>query len=115
MTMSWFQGIIGGAIGAEALNLIKNYVEKHGGVEGVVKQLENTEIGEKVRSWVSTDPNKPITVDELQKAIDIDKLTEMAKTAGLPVDKAKEMLAEYLPVLIDKFTPDGKLPPKDKS
>lgn len=26
--MSWFQGIIGGAIGAEALNLIKNYVEK---------------------------------------------------------------------------------------
>jgi len=113
--MSWFQGIIGGAIGAEALNLIKNYVEKHGGVEGVVKQLENTEIGEKVRSWVSTDPNKPITVDELQKAIDIDKLTEMAKTAGIPVDKAKEMLAEYLPVLIDKLTPDGKLPPKDKS
>lgn len=64
---------------------------------------------------MSTDPNKPITVDELQKAIDIDKLTEMAKTAGLSVDKAKEMLTEYLPVLIDKFTPDGKLPPKDKS
>jgi uncharacterized protein YidB (DUF937 family) len=113
--MSWFQGIIGGAIGAEALNLIKNYVEKNGGVEGVVKQLENTEIGEKVRSWVSTDPNKPITVEELQKAVDIEKITEMAKSAGLPVDKAKELLAEYLPVIIDKFTPDGKLPPNSKS
>lgn len=39
----------------------------------------------------------------------------MAKSAGLPVDKAKELLAEYLPVIIDKFTPDGKLPPNSKS
>jgi uncharacterized protein YidB (DUF937 family) len=52
-------------------------------------------------------------VTEIQKAIGLDKLSEMAKNAGLPVDKAKELLAQYLPVAIDKITPEGKLPPKD--
>ncbi len=113
--MSWFKGIVGGVIGAEALSLIKDYVEKQGGLDNVIKQLEQTELGEKVRSWVSTDPNKPITVEELQKAVDLDKLTELARSVGLPVDKAKEMLAEYLPIAIDKATPDGKLPPKDQA
>lgn len=113
--MSWIKGIIGGVIGAEALSLIKDYVEKQGGLEGVVKQLEQTEIAEKMKSWISTDPNKPITAEELQKAIGLDRLTQLAKDVGLPVDKAKELLAEYLPQAIDKATPEGKLPPPDKA
>ena len=36
--MSWFKGIVGGAIGAEALDLIKKYVEKQGGLDAVVKE-----------------------------------------------------------------------------
>jgi uncharacterized protein YidB (DUF937 family) len=40
-------------------------------------------------------------------------LTEMAKSAGIPVDKVKDLLAECLPIAIDKATPEGKLPPRD--
>ena len=39
--MSWLKAILGGVIGAEALNLVKEYVEKRGGVEAVVGRLRN--------------------------------------------------------------------------
>jgi len=54
-------------------------------------------------------------VTEIQKAIGLDKLSEIAKNAGLPVDKANELLAQYLLVAVDKITPEGKLPPKLQS
>ena len=40
--MGWLDGILGGVIGAEALSLVKGYVDKHGGIDGVVAELEST-------------------------------------------------------------------------
>jgi uncharacterized protein YidB (DUF937 family) len=37
-------------------------------------------------------------------------LKELAATTGIPIDKAAEMLAKYLPSAVDKATPGGKLP-----
>ena len=108
--MSWIKGILGGVIGAEALSLIKDYIEKKGGLENVVKEFDASGYGNKMRSWISTGPNQPINATEIQQALGLDKLVEMAKGAGLPVDKAKELLAQYLPTAIDKMTPEGKLP-----
>ena len=38
--MGLLDGILGGAIGAEALSLVKGDIEKHGGIEGVVAEFE---------------------------------------------------------------------------
>jgi uncharacterized protein YidB (DUF937 family) len=67
--VSWLKGILGGVIGAEALSLIKDYFEKKGGVENVVKEFQNAGFGDKIASWVSTGPNHPINLTEIQKAI----------------------------------------------
>ena len=39
--MGWLKAITGGVIGAEALSLIKQYVEKEGGLDAVVKNFQN--------------------------------------------------------------------------
>lgn len=39
-----------------------------------------------------------------------DKLSDMAKQLGVPVDQIAAKLAEYLPAIIDKLTPGGKAP-----
>ena len=109
--MSWLQGILGGAIGAEALSLIKGYFDKHGGIEGVVAELEQTGYGQQVKSWIGTGSNLPISAEEIKKALGSEKLKEIAASTGIPVDKAAEYLAEHLPTAVDKATPDGKLPP----
>lgn len=108
--MSWIKGIIGGMIGAEALSLIKDYVEKQGGLDAVVKQFQEGGFKKQVDSWISTGKNEAISAIEVGQTVGAEKLRELAEATGVDVDKARDLLAEYLPVAIDKATPEGKLP-----
>jgi uncharacterized protein YidB (DUF937 family) len=113
--MSWLKAIVGGAIGAEALSLIKAYVDKQGGLDSVVKDFQSGGFKKKVDSWVSTGTNEAISAIEVGQAIGVDKLKKLAEATGVDFDKARDLLAEYLPVAIDKATPDGKLPAPEKN
>lgn len=112
--MSWLKAIAGGVIGAEALSLVKEYVEKQGGLDGVVKNFENSGLGQQVHSWIGLGPNEKISEVDIGKVINADRLKEIARNAGIDLDKANALLAQYLPEVIDKATPEGKLPPPDK-
>lgn len=112
--MSWLKGIVGGVIGAQALDLIKAYVEKEGGLEAVVKKLRSEGFGKQVDSWISTGKNEAISGIEMGQAVGAQKLKNIADALGVDFDKARELLAQYLPIAIDKATPEGKLPPADK-
>lgn len=109
--MGLLDGILGGAIGVEIATLINGYIEKHGGLQGVVAELEKTGLGEKVKSWVSTGPNLPVSAEQIQQALGAEKVKELGSKFGIPVDKVSALLAQYLPTAVDKATPDGKLPP----
>jgi len=106
--MGLLDGILGGVIGAEALSLIKGYIDKHGGIEGVVAEFEKTGLGQQAKSWISTGPNLPITSEQIQQALGSEKVKELAAKFGIPVDKVADLLAQYLPTAIDKATPEGK-------
>jgi len=112
--MGLLDGILGGVIGAEALALAKGYIDKHGGLEGVVAEFEKTGFGQQVKSWISTGPNLPISAEDIQKALGSDKIKELAASTGLPLDKVADFLADNLPKVVDKLTPEGKLPAKDE-
>jgi uncharacterized protein YidB (DUF937 family) len=108
--MSWLKAIAGGVLGAEALSLIKQYVEKEGGLDAVVSNFQNGGYRRQVESWISTGKNQAISGIEIGQAIGIDKVKKLAESAGIDVNKARDLLAEYLPIAIDKATPEGKLP-----
>ncbi len=112
--MSWFKGIVGGAIGAEALSLIKEYVEKEGGLDAVVKKFKEGGYKRQIESWISTGQNQAISSIEVGQAIGVEKLKKLAEASGVDFNKARDLLAEYLPVAIDKATPEGKLPAPQK-
>jgi len=110
--MGLLDGVLGGVIGAEALSLVKGYLDKHGGLEGVVAEFEKTGFGQQVKSWISTGPNLPVTGDDIKNALGSEKVKELAASTGLPLDKVADYLAENLPKVIDKLTPEGTLPDK---
>ena len=55
-------------------------------------------------------PNPPISATQLTDALGGDTMGQFASKAGIPVAEAGSVLAGLLPTVIDKLTPDGKVP-----
>ena len=60
--------------------------------------------------WVGTGNNAAITPEQVQEVMGSDVIRQLAERSGVSFDAAKAQLAELLPSLIDKVTPEGKIP-----
>jgi uncharacterized protein YidB (DUF937 family) len=55
--------------------------------------------------------NQPVSSDQIQKALGSDQISALAARIGVDPALASSFLAEYLPKIIDKLTPTGKVDP----
>jgi uncharacterized protein YidB (DUF937 family) len=76
----------------------------------VVKQFEEKGMREQVDSWVRTGPNKPVERRQIEDAFGTRELEELARGRGVDRDQLAEVLAKYIPRIIDELTPAGQLP-----
>ncbi len=79
-------------------------------LEQIKDKLDAAGLGDKVQSWVGTGENQPISADEVKSVMDPSKLQALADDAGVDVDTAAQNVADSLPQIVDKLTPDGVLP-----
>jgi uncharacterized protein YidB (DUF937 family) len=110
-----FSGLLGGKGGdliKAALQMFQGGGAKEGGLAGLLEQFMGAGLGDKADSWVSTGENKAISGDEVEQALGSEKVDELAQKAGVSHDQAKEGMAEALPQVVDKVTPEGTLPDK---
>jgi uncharacterized protein YidB (DUF937 family) len=105
--MGLLDGLIGGAVGAEMVTVVNGFIEKHGGVKGVVEEFQKKGFGPTVQSWVGTGENQPISSDEVHQALGSDTIRELASKLGIPPEEMASKLANILPQAIDKMTPQG--------
>jgi uncharacterized protein YidB (DUF937 family) len=75
----------------------------------VVKQFEERGMREQVDSWVRTGPNKPVERRQIEDAFGQRELEELARRRGVDRDQLAEVLARYIPKIIDELTPSGQL------
>lgn len=76
----------------------------------VVKQFEEKGMREQVDSWVRTGPNKPVDRRQIEDAFGQRELEQIARSKGVDRDQLAEVLAKYIPRIIDELTPSGQLP-----
>lgn len=76
----------------------------------VVKQFEEKGMREQVDSWVRTGPNKPVDRRQIEDAFGQRELDQFARTKGIDRDQLAEVLAKYIPRIIDELTPQGQMP-----
>jgi uncharacterized protein YidB (DUF937 family) len=105
--MGMFDGLLGGVIGAEMATVVNGLIEKHGGIQGIVSQLEQQGLGGTVRSWVGTGANQPITPDQIHQAFGSDTVKQLAAKMGISPEDLAAKLSQVLPQAIDKLTPGG--------
>jgi uncharacterized protein YidB (DUF937 family) len=95
----------------QALNLINN--PAIGGLPGLITKFENGGLGEIISSWVGTGANQPISADQIINALGADRIHEIADKLGVADNQVSDGLASVLPQIIDKLTPNGKVPEGD--
>ncbi len=84
--------------------------KESGGLSGLVQSFQQKGLGDIVSSWVSTGKNLPISAEQMLNGMGEDKIGEIANKAGISADAASSLLSEVLPGLIDRLTPNGKIP-----
>ena len=105
--MGLLDGLLGGVVGAEMVTVVNGLIEKHGGIQGIVAQLEQQGLGGTVRSWVGMGANQPITPDQIHQGFGPDIVKQLAAKAGMTPEDLAAKLSQILPQAIDKLTPGG--------
>ncbi|MFC7399075.1 YidB family protein [Chelatococcus sp. GCM10030263] len=80
------------------------------GLGGLLQRLQDAGHGDTVNSWVGTGQNNPIHPDHLGAALGQNTVSDLAQQAGVNQQELLSVLAQALPALIDRFTPNGRLP-----
>jgi len=108
--MGLLDGVLGGIVGAGAVNLAAAFIDHHGGVAGLVSQFEQHGLGGVAQSWVGTGANLPVSAEQIQKVLGSQAVSDMAAKFGLNPQELASRIAQVLPQTVDKMTPGGVLP-----
>jgi uncharacterized protein YidB (DUF937 family) len=107
-------GQLGGNSGGgnQILNLIMGLIsdQGRGGLAGLLGQLRSAGLGDAADSWVSTGRNLPVSADQISTALGSGQLRELAQQFGISPDALPGQLANILPQVVDKLTPQGRVP-----
>ena len=76
------------------------------GMQELPSQLSNF----RTKSWVGNGANQSISKSDLAQAVGMDDIDAVAKQTGMPSDQVLSALHEHLPEVVNRLTPQGRLP-----
>jgi len=104
--------VTGGASGEKNSTVTKllGMVGGQEGLKNLVSQLQSGGLGQKVQSWIGKGSNQPVSGQEIGSALGPDKVEQLSEQTGMSQDQLTQDLAQHLPQVVDKLTPDGHMP-----
>ena len=94
-----------------AIQLIQVLLQSQGGIEGIIKRFQESGLEGILKSWISTDENnQPLSANQVVEVIGQENMSQAAEKVGVSELDASNLLAEYLPKMVDMLTPNGQLP-----
>ena len=86
-----------------------------GGLGKLLQDFQNSGQGGAMQSWIGNGPNQPISPNDLESAVGNDTLDALAKRTGMNRDDLLAQMSQTLPGLVDKLTPNGRLPTQEEA
>jgi uncharacterized protein YidB (DUF937 family) len=84
------------------------------GLGGLVKQFQQKGLGDTVDTWINRGANKDISSGQVSDTLGADVVDELSRRTGLSRNEVIGELAKMLPNVVDKLTPDGRLPTRQE-
>jgi uncharacterized protein YidB (DUF937 family) len=81
-----------------------------GGLDVLINQFKQSGLEDVVNSWIGVGKNQPISSTQLRQALGNETVNNLSRQAGAPQDDLLSQLSKYLPAVIDKLTPNGRVP-----
>ena len=81
-----------------------------GGLGGLLNKLQQGGLGNVANSWVGSGQNQPVAPGQLGSALGPSIIKMLAQKSGLSEEEITKQLSQVLPGIVDKLTPNGKLP-----
>ena len=92
---------------AAVLQMVNN---QPGGLSGLLQTFHEKGLGGIVSSWVGTGENQSISAEQIQNVMGEEHIRQFAAKVGIPPEQASSKIAEYLPQIVDRLTPNGQVP-----
>jgi uncharacterized protein YidB (DUF937 family) len=85
-------------------------LQQNGGLEGVLGKFRQGGMAQQADSWVSTGQNMNISADQLQQVFGSSTISDLAAQLGMSEGQASSTMAQLLPDVINRLTPEGQVP-----
>lgn len=100
---------VGGEQGQMA-QIAMDLFNQNGGLPGILEKFNQNGMAEQAASWVSKGTNLPISAEQITSVLSSSVVTDIAAKFGISAETLTSNIAEHLPNMIDKMTPDGEVP-----
>ena len=92
------------------VGMLANDGQGGGGLGGLMDKFNQAGLGDLLQSWIATGPNPAISGEQLGQVLGVDTVDQIAAQWGVAPGEAAGQLAQALPGLIDRLTPEGHAP-----
>ncbi len=103
----------GGQKNNDLLSAVIELLGGKGGVNNLIGQFASNGLGDIINSWVGTGNNLPVSPEQIKSALGQDKISNLASKLGMDQGALTSQLSNLLPDVVDKLTPEGKVPEED--
>jgi len=104
--MNSAMGALGGQLGDKLGGSFGDML-KGEGLNMLISQAKNAGLEDKIRSWIGSGENLPITADELRNVLTDQQVQMLVSKTGLPASAVLPALAQLLPSAVDSHTQDA--------
>lgn len=84
-----------------------------GGLASILGKFQSEGLGDKLDSFTGSGQNARLKPAEVTQVLGADKVSQIAREAGVSERAARGGLANMLPGVLDKLSPNGSLPEGD--
>ena len=105
-------GAVLGKLGGEQGGMAQMAMElfnQNGGLSGVLDKVKAGGFAEQAASWVGKGENLPISAEQISSVLGNGAIAEMAAKFGLSPEVLSSQIAQHLPSVVDKMTPNGEV------
>lgn len=89
--------------------------EGHGGLDGLIDRFQRGGFGDVMESWIGKGQNRAVQPNQLADALGPETVDTLQQRTGLDRTELLSQLAQALPEVIDRLTPQGRRPDANES